>query len=129
MPALSEQHYLKASSLTNTSNAVRVGGGFKKLDGSSTATRGWQCAAGANGTLEITLPGSAKQAYLFANFASGSQGTVTVVANNGEKHEISVSSATIPTLLALTKGQTHFKVTAAITAGSFTVYNIALDQS
>lgn len=128
VPALSEQHYLKAGCLTNTSNAVRVGGSFKKLDGSSTATRGWQCAAGANGTLEITLPGSAKQAYLFANFASGSQGTVTVVANDGEKHEFSASSATIPTLLSLPKGKTGFKVTAAITAGSFTVYGIALDQ-
>lgn len=128
VPALSEQHYLKASCLTNTSNAVRVGGSFKKLDGSSTATRGWQCAAGANGTLEITLPGSAKQAYLFASFASGSQGTVTVTGNNGSKQVFSASSATIPTLLALTKDQTHFKVTAAITAGRFTVYGIALDQ-
>lgn len=128
VPALSEQHYLKASCLTNTSNAVQVGGGFKKLDGSSTATRGWQCAAGANGTLEITLPGSAKQAYLFANFASGSQGTVTVTGNNGSKQVFSASSATIPTLLALTKDQTHFKVTAAITAGRFTVFGIALDQ-
>ena len=65
---------------------------------------------------------------MFASFASGSQGTVTVTGNNGSKQVFSASSATIPTLLALTKDQTHFKVTAAITAGSFTVYGIALDQ-
>lgn len=128
VPALAVQNYLKADCLTNTSAGVKISGGIQKLDGKSPGTRGWRCEAGSTGTLEFTVPTGTQRAYVFGTFASGSKGTVTVTPQNGQKKELPISSATIPTLMALDKGQTSYKLEANLTAGSFTIYNISLDK-